>query len=314
MAFLLVLSSCDDGDLTIEEVSFEDVPLQRCNSNPYLLYKINGGESIILYLPQSGAFTDEATNPGEPRVYPINNTNRLIYRSYRGNINQSNICDVIPPATPTVAEEWTATSGTIEITTTAVVSDNPQFPGGQRITGFRHSIMIRNLDFLKPDGTSQFYLEYSLNDFVSTGGVTNMPFAFDDNLQICGGNRVFKYVNNEALTLDIDPALIVSEVTTTPRVGYTSASTNRLSYRLFANAPLTADYFCASPVPTLPNITQEWVADQGEGESGRIEVTTTTSGPGVFVHEIHLKNARLRRGNTSFLLASDYLLGYLTTN
>lgn len=318
LAMVIMVSSCDDGNLTVEDINFDDVALQRCNDNPYLLYKIAGGESIILYLPQESAFVNEATTPGIPRTFAINTTNRVVYRSYNGSVAAGNICDVIPPASPTVAEEWVAQTGNIDITTTVVISENPNLEGGERITGYRHAVVLRNVDFLKPDGTSQFYTTFDMGSFVSTTGVTAFPFAFGDQLWRCGGNRIYNFINAEALTLDIDPALIANEETTpgVPRTGYTGASVNRLSYRIFANAPLTADYFCAEPVPALPNVTEEWIADNGDSANatGLIEVVTTSSGPGVYLHEIRLKNVRFRQGNASFVLATNYLLGYLITS
>lgn len=318
LLLLVVMASCDDGNLTVENISFDEVNLQRCSTNPFLLYKIAGGETMIIYLPQESAFANETTAPESPRVFPINTTNRVVYRSFNGNVSAGNICDVIPPATPTVSEEWVAQSGTIEVSTALVLAANPNLEGGERITGYNHTVTLRNVDFQKPDGTSQFYTTFNLGSFVSTEGVTAFPFAFGTTLQRCGGNKIFKFINAEALTLDIDPSLIPNEVTApgVPRTGYTGASGNVLSYRLFANAPLTESYFCAQPVPTLPVVTQEWIADAGSAadQTGVIEVTTTSSGPGTFLHEIRIKNARLRSGNSSFILASDYFLGTLITN
>jgi hypothetical protein len=310
------LSSCDDGDLTVENINFDDVALQRCTTNNFLLYKIAGSECLILYLPQDDAFLNETTG-SMPRTYSISSTNRVVYRNFNGNIGSGAICDIIPPASPTVQEEWLAQSGTIEITTTLVISDNPNLPGGERITGYRHAVVLKNVDFLKPNGTSQFYSTFNLGNFTSPNSTT-FPFAFAQDATLCGGNRVFNYINSEALTLDIDINLIENAETPigNPRIGYTGSATNRLSYRLFANAPLSSDYFCTTPPPLLPVVTEEWVADAGDAadQTGIIEVITTSSGPGVFLHEIRLKNVRLRKGNSSFILATNYLLGYLITS
>ncbi len=308
------LGSCDDGDVAVDTINFDDVNLQRCNENSDILYKIAGSESMILYLPQDDAFLQEATS--EPRYFQIGTVNRVVYRAYDSTVASANICAVIPPSEPTVTEEWNASSGLIEIITTAVITTNPQIEGGQIITGYRHAITLRNVTFVKPDGTQQLYEEFLFGSFISTEGVVAFPFAFDDNLQKCGANRIFKFVNNEAMTLDIDPALIANEVTPlgSPRVGYTGSVTNRFTYRLFANGILNDSYFCTEPVPAFPTVVQEWLAEDGADINGRIEVITTTSGPGNFLHEIRIKNAVMRRENSTFILGSDYLLGYLITS
>ena len=316
LVIIMSATACDDGDIAVDDINFEDVQLQRCAQNDDILYKIAATESMILYLPQDAAFLSDETDSAAPVTFPIGNLNRVVYRAYDGDVSTANICEIIQPADPSVTEEWNAVSGTIEIVTTAVQTENPALPGGQTITGYRHAITFRNVTFIKPDGNQQLYEEFIFGSFISTEGVVTFPFAFEDNLQKCGANRIFKYINSEALTLDIDPALIANEVTpvNSPRVGYTGTTTNRLSYRLFANGILSTDYFCADPVPQFPTVLQEWVADDGTEITGKIEVITTTSGPGTFQHVIRIKNAVMRRGNTTFILAADYLLGYLITS
>ncbi len=312
LLFAQFINSCDDGDLTVETLNFDSVAVQRC-SNGNVLYKLGTNEALIIEIPAATALMNEPTPVGMPLSYSIDNSNRVIYRSYNGAVSSESICGTIPPASPAVTAEWIATSGTIEITTTAVLADNPALPGGQRITGYKHTITFRNINFVKPDG-EQLYETFNFGDYTST--VTPLPFNFDGTLEKCAaGNLIFDYVGTQALTLIIDQNLLQSSVTPPgePRTGLLGTTQNVLTYTLFASGPLTSDYFCTIPTPATPAIAETWTGVDGvEGVSGIVEVTTTTSGS-AFLHEIHLKNVTLKKGNSSFLLATDYLFGQLLT-
>ena len=122
---------------------------------------------------------------------------------------------------------------------------------------------------------------------------TNLPFGFDKTIERCTANTpnlLYNYTSSEALTLNIDPSLIINAVTplNAPRTGLIGSSTNILTYRLYSGL-VTGSYFCNTSIPTTPVISQEWNAIDGvSGISGIIEVTTTTSGT-AFKHTIVIK-------------------------
>lgn len=313
----LLLTACDDGDLTVENISFDQVSSAKCASSN-VIYKLNDSEALILEIGSdidfAAAFLNDVTPEGTPRIYEINAGNRVVYRSYSGEVQAENICGTIPPATPSVTEEWTATSGIIEITTTATKTANPNLEGGERITGYKHAIVLRNITFEKPSGT-QVYETFLFGDY--NVSVTPPPFNTNPTqLQKCAAsNLLFNFSGSEAFTLDIDPALIVNEVTApeNPRTGLLSQTANKLLYTRFVTGGLSADYFCTIPTPATPGVLEVWNAIDGvSGVSGIVEVTTTTSGG--FLHEVRLKNATLYKGNSSFKLANDFLLGSFITN
>ena len=305
----LALNSCDDGDLTIENIDFSTVSAARCND---IVYKLKDTEALFFEVADHDAvFANDATLPNTPRVVQLNASNRIFYRAYNGEIASANICETVQPATPTVSEEWTFTGGTIEVTTTPVIIDNTELAGGQLIQRYRHNVVFRNVYKNTPDGT-EFLETYVFGDYFTMPNT--LPFNFDGSLEKCG-NMVTSVSGSEAFSLNIDPALIENVTTAAgqPRVGLLGATTNQLTYSLFQSA-VTDAYFCTSPAAT-PVLIEQWTGDAGvQNVSGIIEVTTTSSGPGVFEHEIHLKNVTLRKGNSAFLLASDYLLGTLTTS
>ena len=54
---LLMLNGCDDGDLTIETINFEDVQASSCGET---IYKLNGNEALYMKIPASfNAFSNE---------------------------------------------------------------------------------------------------------------------------------------------------------------------------------------------------------------------------------------------------------------
>lgn len=312
LAFMLALNGCNDGNLIQEDINFEDIATQSCTSND-IIFKLKEKEALLLEIPAS-SFVNESSTVGSPVTIDISSSNRVVYRFYDGVVALNNICETIAPATPIVTDQWSATAGKIQIFTIAVKTRNAT-ENSTRITGYKHNIVFKNITFAKSNGT-QVYETFPFGDYVTS--TTTLPFLFDKTVQKCSSsNLVYNFTSSEALTLDIDPSLIVNAVTplNSPRTGIIGTSTNVLSYRLFTGL-LTGDYFCGSTTPATPTISQQWDAINGvSGVSGTIEVTTTTNGPSAFKHTIVLKKVTLKKGNSSFLLGDNYTYGdLLTTN
>ncbi|APA00447.1 MULTISPECIES: hypothetical protein [Flavobacterium] len=314
LVLLALLNACDDGDLTQEDISFEDVSTQSCSANN-IIYKIKEKEALLMEIPKT-IFVNEPTPVGSPIELNISTTNnRVVYRFYNGTVATNNICETIAPATPVITDQWTATNGTIQIVTTAIKTTN-ETTNATRISGYNHNIVLKNVTFAKANGT-QVYETFPFGDY--TTSVTELNFNFDQTLEKCtSSNEVYNFNTSEALILNIDPSLIANEATAlnTPRTGLIGSSSNVLTYRLLTGALVTADYFCQATTPTTPSISQEWTGVTGvSGVSGIIEVTTTTNGPNSFKHTIVLKKVSLQKGNSDFSLGDSYSLGELfTTN
>jgi hypothetical protein len=312
LVLLLLLNGCDDGNLVLETINFEDAITQSCSTNN-ILYKLKEKEALLLEIPTS-SFTNEPTEIGTPTEITIGGSNRVVYRFYNGTVAANNICETIPPATPSVTDQWTATGGTIQIITTAIKTTNTT-DNSTRISGYNHNIVFKNITFTKANGT-QVYETFPFGDYVTT--TTSLPFGFDETTERCTANTpnlLYNYTGSEALTLDIDPSLIDNNVTplNSPRTGILGTTTNKLTYRLYAGL-IPTSYFCNTSIPTTPDISQEWNAIAGvSGISGIVEVTTTTNGTG-FKHTIVLKKATLKKGNSDFSLGDSYIYGDLLTN
>lgn len=303
---VFALAGCDDGDLIVDTIDFSDVTTSSCDENN-LIFKLKESEALILDIPET-TFVNDPTDPDAPIELNIDGTNRVVYNFYNGKVASDNICDLIPSAIPSINKQWFASSGIIQISTTAVKSLD-ETNNSTRITGYNHNIIFRNLTFTKEDGTTQFYETFPFGDYLK--GIDPLPFNFNGLLQICSNNgQVYEFYEGVSFTLDIDPALIANEVTpiNTPRIGTIGPVKNKLAYRLF-NSVLRPDYFCQPTTPLVPTLKEEWLGRTG----GTIEVTTTTSGPNTFKHTIIFKNVTLEKDNNNFQLGNSYNYGELQT-
>jgi hypothetical protein len=308
---ILAFNSCDDGDLILEDINFEDVDTQSCDTND-IIYKLKEKEALLLEISKS-VFVNEPTVPGTPTIIDIDNvTNQVVYRFYNGTISTENICNTIPPALPNVTDQWTASSGKIQIITTTIKSTDAA-NNSTRITGYNHNITFKNITFDKGDGTNIKHETFPFGDY-TTPPTNALPFGFEQVIKQCSTSKqLYNRTSSEALTIDnIDPALIVNTETplNTPRTAVIGSVNNKLTYRLYSNGVLTDDYFCNTTVPVLPSISEEWNAVNG----GIIEVTTIKNGTTAYKHTIVLKNVVLKKGNSDFKLGDSFPYGDLITS
>lgn len=307
LVFSMFLNGCDDGDLIQEDINFEDVTAQKCSTNN-IIYKLKESEALI-FEATGVTFPTETTS----QELNISSANRVIYRFYNGAVSASTICESIPPATPIVTGQWTATGGNIVINTTAVKTTN-ETDNSTKITGYNHNITFKNITFDKGTGT-QVYETFAFGDYLISA--TPLPLAFNKTLEQCPSSKqLYDYNSSEALILDVDSALIVNEATplNAPRTGLISDTKNKLTYRLFSGL-VTGAYFCNTTFPATPAVTEEWIAVAGVANiSGIVEVTTTAFGNG-FKHTVVLKKVKMKKGNSDFILGDNYIYGeLLTTN
>jgi|CXWL01.1.fsa_nt_gi hypothetical protein len=307
LVFSMFLNGCDDGDLIQENIDFDVVTAQKCTTNN-IIYKLKDSEALI-FEATGVTFPTETTS----QELSISSSNRVIYRFYNGTVTASTICESIPPATPIVTGQWTATGGKIVINTTAVKTTD-ETDNSTKITGYNHNITFKNVTFDKGNGT-QVYETFAFGDYLISA--TPLPLAFNKTLEQCSSSKqLYDYNSSEALILDVDSALIVNEATplNAPRTGLISDTKNKLTYRLFSGL-VTDAYFCNTSFPATPVVTEEWIAVAGiANTSGIIEVTTTVFGNG-FKHTVVLKKVKMKKGNSDFILGDNYIYGeLLTTN
>jgi hypothetical protein len=307
----LLFANCSDGDLSQEVISFDLVTTQSCSNNG-IIYKIKEQEALLIQIPPT-TFTNEPTTVGNPTIIDINTTNRVVYRFYNGVVSSSMFCETIPPSSPSVSDEWIATAGKIQITTTAIKTSNAA-TGQTSITGYNHNIVLKNITFAKQNGT-QVYETFAFGDY--SRSITPLTLGFDETLEQCATSKqIYNFNSSESITLDnISTDLIKNQITplNSPRTALIGTTSNKLVYRSFTNGIVTPNYFCNTTTPTVPTVNQEWIAETGVANvKGIIEVTTTNV-LNTYTHRIVLKKVTLNKGNNNFTLGESYILGDLIT-
>lgn len=142
--------SCDDGDLTVEALDFDSSTISSCTTSPgvELLFKINDVDALILEVP-STLLVNTVTEIDTPRTAELTAANaNAFYRSFNTSVSSSYFCDAIPPSGINVSLEYEANSGTIEVITVAVDSDEDG-----TADSYEHTITLLNVVF-NNDGES----------------------------------------------------------------------------------------------------------------------------------------------------------------
>ena len=232
LILLLFITACDDGKLTVDIIDFSEGPIQKCTAKD-VFYKVKGAEMMFIEIPNT-TFTENQTLPNTPIEEPLSSSVKVTYRRYASETSDLNICPSIPSATPNLVEQWNATSGTIQITATAIKSTNTT-DNSTRITGYTYNIVFKNITFQKPDGVGQPYETFPFGNY--TKPTTELAFGFNqevDKSTCTGDNRIFDFSVSEVFILDVADytTLFAGAVTTTPRTALINA-TNKLSYRLY---------------------------------------------------------------------------------
>ena len=129
------LVACDDGDILSVDLVF-DQELERCDNfeDYHLVYdtREDPSESLILVFPKNednNALFTTPTPVGEPHTLDLSNSNiRFIYRTYNRELESGDLCEIIPPATLSIIEDYEAGAGQVQITVTVVDDDNDGIP------------------------------------------------------------------------------------------------------------------------------------------------------------------------------------------
>ncbi|MBT8324306.1 MAG: hypothetical protein HKN99_07965 [Winogradskyella sp.] len=128
----LFLTACDDGDIITVELEFDKV-LELCEANneSFLIYdtRTDPNESLSLVIPRNTtteAYFNTATPEGEPETLSINgSTVAFNYRTYN---TEPSFCQIIPDSDLVILEDYSANSGTVEITVTITDEDDDGIP------------------------------------------------------------------------------------------------------------------------------------------------------------------------------------------
>ncbi|MSP84735.1 MAG: hypothetical protein EXR18_02760 [Flavobacteriaceae bacterium] len=163
-----LFNSCDDGNIKFDTFNFDPaVAINSCSVNNGLFFKVKNNEALILQTPIS-TFANLVTTANTPRTILVSSTNKVVYRLFNTIISNAYFCSLLPPASPTVSDEWNAaagvigTSGIIEVTTTETLN-----PTTQVLTGYNHYVVFKNITF--SNGINSFtYAQYVYGNFVTS--------------------------------------------------------------------------------------------------------------------------------------------------
>ncbi|SCY79209.1 hypothetical protein [Flavobacterium caeni] len=312
-----LLASCDDGDVTVDTITFDDVDAKTCG---LLVYKLTENQAMIITLPSgSDAFVNEPTAAGNPRTKTIGGGINVTFRTYSGTVTDPVLCTTPAPISPIATTEWLATAGTVEITTTPVYSEPNPETGQIRLNRYRHAVVFRNIKFAKPDGTDQSYSEYVFGNYF-TNPTYSLPLSFvPENVALCPSTNTFYNAQNggkEGLYIqNFDAALLSTDNLGVAKTAVIGQANNRVVYRYFIGTLPSGgnqDYFCSSgtTLATPPGTAEEWIAADGNNGNGIVEVTTTLFGSG-YKHTIRLRGVTFVKGASSFYYGNDILIGEL---
>jgi len=156
-AILMLIISCNDGDIQIETIDFDSASLEFCDTETTtgstVFFKLNTSEALILEL-QSGVLKNEASEGTIISTVP--GQSKITYRTFSDNIAKSYFCDEIPPTTPNVVEEILAEGGEVFITTTQNATDTTQYD---------HNIEFSGISLVRSNGDR--ITDLTINNFGS---------------------------------------------------------------------------------------------------------------------------------------------------
>ncbi len=320
---LLLFMGCDDGDLTASDViNLDSATLVKCNLNN-IIYKINGDQALILEIADiATAFKNKEETKA---LINIDITaNKLIFRTYNGEVKASNICATTPEFYPTPKEEWIAQSGVIEIKTIVRKSEPNTTTNATKIIGYRHLIFLRNINWLKPDGTTQQENFDRSFGVILTNPSYSLPFGFEDSPLVFKSpcpddNTIIAKSGSESMRLKLDDTTynyLFTTATTLPNTPKIRALTanNKLTYNLFNGLVVLTD-FCTPLPATRPATLEDWKANISTASTnGIIEVETTTETTTSVKHTIWLRSIIFDNGNVNFYYGDRIKFGFLIQN
>jgi len=128
------LNACNDGDFDVPAFEFTE-KVAICGDDVLYITSTKSTEVLVLTLPSTAIGTIPKT-----QSIPVSATAAATYRIFDVGIGANYFCQDIPPSEPKIVKELIADGGTINITTTEVLTNAV-------VTGYSHEITISNLSF-----------------------------------------------------------------------------------------------------------------------------------------------------------------------
>lgn len=157
LSIVVLLWNCDDGDLEIKEIVFDEVVLSSCTADleTTVFFKLKEDESLILVL-QGGILQ----NMEGVLFSDIPSQSKFYYRFFDSTVSSDYFCDEIPPPTPLVEKEIEATGGTLVITTVEEILED-------LTSVYHHTFTIENLILTNENGEQLVDTNFELGVFTT---------------------------------------------------------------------------------------------------------------------------------------------------
>lgn len=157
LALTFTFFSCDDGDLTLEEIDLTTAAdIDACTTGGTieagvtLLFKINGAETLILEVPADLLINEATVDADTPRTKTLNSEAFCYYRSFDTTITSGYFCDELP-SDINITLEYNAVAGVVEVTTVEAFDEE------NNVIGYQHTINFRTVVFTGTNGQDVRY-------------------------------------------------------------------------------------------------------------------------------------------------------------
>lgn len=288
LSSLLLLSSCDDGDLVFEELNFSAKEIQTCNS---LYYKINGKELLIVNLANNnnGLILDENAPLNQVQNISTSDLNKIYYRTYSETVNQNTICSTIPPAQPVVVSEYVSNSGAL---IQYIRRSNVGYTNNKAIINYNYTINFKNVTL--SNGTSEIkYEDYPFGTLIYK--TNTLAFAFT-NFTNCD-TQLISADSDEELIFTLDTAFTLPN--SVGEQSYNLSSNQHLTYYLY-DGNIVNQSACDAKTNAIK---EQWTAVTGNYVIKTTElVNQVTQNVDALKHEFYLKNVTFTKDGLSFTI------------
>jgi len=201
IALSLFLISCDDGDIIVTDFSFDEISLELCettDSNGYIYFKINNTTLEAISLNFTESSFSEATEGAFDLT--LSSTNKVVYRKFNTEIDNTYYCGVIPPSNVSVVEEYVSTGGSASVVTAITDEDD-----GDGIDAIREDLNGNGDledDDTDGDGIPNYKDQDDDNDNILTvdeisNDNSTITFLNTDNDTDADGNPIYNHLDND---------------------------------------------------------------------------------------------------------------------
>ncbi|MCC9043515.1 hypothetical protein LNQ81_12615 [Myroides sp. M-43] len=308
ISFIFLLGSCDDGNLIYKDIDFNKVTaVQKCTTPgaEKIFYKLQNDEALILVVDADNIMRDESEDIGAAEIDGVNTT--LEYRKYNAQVSGTSICNLPPPATPSVIQNIPASpGGTVVINRNIQITNTTTQANNAVALVYQYIFTLENINFSE----GQTNIKYDRMLFGTTN-YANRTLAFTFNNNNNNGlndyncnNALVTLSNQEALILNLTEADLPTQETTTDKI-IELTSERFASFRQYERGGINVSQICNNPGnipgsnPNNPNrLIELWLAPKGQIAISTRETKPVDGSPSKLLHTIKLVN-------TTFIKASN---------